>query len=81
MTYTLKYKNIYIVLFTSIGLILYNGRQQSDQNPRKGDFMCFGIREGYPEFRYDLGSGVVEINAKKPLEVGKWHTIKLERYV
>ena len=57
------------------GLILYNGQQAGGS----GDFISFGINNGYPEFRFDVGSGPAVIRSDKPLELGKWHTVKLNR--
>ncbi|KAL1116703.1 hypothetical protein AAG570_005175 [Ranatra chinensis] len=57
------------------GLILYNG-QQSDG---AGDFVSFGLRDGVPEFRFDVGSGPAIISSDEPLQMGVWHHIKLKR--
>ena len=57
------------------GLLLYNG-QKIDGS---GDFISLGLVNGIPEFRFDVGSGVAVIKAERPIEIGKWHTIKLSR--
>ena len=41
--------------------------------------MSFGLREGHPEFRYDVGSGPAIIRASRPLKLGQWHTVRLMR--
>ncbi|XP_046437149.1 basement membrane-specific heparan sulfate proteoglycan core protein-like isoform X37 [Daphnia pulex] len=57
------------------GLILYNGQQAGGS----GDFISFGINNGYPEFRFDIGAGPAIIKSDKPIDMGKWHTVKLTR--
>ncbi|CAG0883138.1 unnamed protein product [Darwinula stevensoni] len=59
---------------TPNGLILYNG-----QMARKGDFISFGLKDGYAEFRFDVGSSPAVIRSEHPLEMGHWHTVKLAR--
>ncbi|GFR88704.1 basement membrane-specific heparan sulfate proteoglycan core protein [Elysia marginata] len=58
------------------GLLLYNG--QYSQQP--GDFVCFGMEDSYPEFRFDNGAGPAVIKGNKQLELNKWHTVKLVRH-
>lgn len=57
------------------GLILYNGQKRDGS----GDFISFGISNGYPEFRFDVGSGPAVIRGTRPLELGQWHTVNLSR--
>ncbi|XP_064610527.1 LOW QUALITY PROTEIN: basement membrane-specific heparan sulfate proteoglycan core protein-like [Liolophura sinensis] len=57
------------------GLVLYNG--QSDTGI--GDFLCFGLQDSYPEFRFDVGSGPAIIRGNRSLELNRWHTVKLKR--
>ena len=57
------------------GLILYNGQQAGGS----GDFISFGLNNGYPEFRFDVGGGPAVIKSDKPIDLGKWHTVKLSR--
>ena len=57
------------------GLMLYNGQN----NQGSGDFMCFGLRGAYPEFRFDVGSGPAIIRGQRPLQLGQWHTVSLKR--
>ena len=56
------------------GLILYNG-----QSPQGGDFISLGLSYGSVEFRYELGDGIVLLKSRSPIEIGKWHTIKIKR--
>ncbi|RWS31437.1 Basement membrane-specific heparan sulfate proteoglycan core protein-like protein [Leptotrombidium deliense] len=56
------------------GLILYNGQQ-----PQSGDFISLGLNEGYVEFRYELGSGVVLLRSTDPVKLREWHTVNVRR--
>ena len=58
-----------------LGLVLYNGNEESGS----GDYVCFGLREGYPEFSFDVGSGPAIIQANETLNLNQWHTVRLER--
>lgn len=55
------------------GLILYNGQK------RDGDYIALSLNDGYPEFRFDYGNDPAIVRAEKPIELGKWHTIKVNR--
>lgn len=57
------------------GLILYNGHKPDGS----GDFISFGLRNGIPEFRFDVGSGAAVIRASRPVKLNEWHTARLER--
>lgn len=57
------------------GLILYNGQQAGGS----GDFISFGLNNGYPEFRFDVGAGPAIMKSDKAIDMGKWHTVKLSR--
>ncbi|XP_066593540.1 basement membrane-specific heparan sulfate proteoglycan core protein [Prorops nasuta] len=57
------------------GLILYN----SEYKTHSGDYILLSLVGGYPQFRFDLGSGAATIRAKKSLSLGEWHTVKLQR--
>jgi coxsackievirus/adenovirus receptor len=61
--------------FCVLGLVLYNGNEDTG----KGDYVCFGLREGYPEFTFDVGSGPAIIQANETLKLNQWHTVRLER--
>ena len=58
-----------------LGLILYNDHHAGGN----GDFMSFGLQNGYPEFRFDVGAGPAVIRGDTPLQIGKFHTVKLSR--
>lgn len=61
--------------FAFPGLIMYNGQRPGGS----GDFFSFGLRNGVPEFRFDVGSGAAVIKATEPVTLNEWHTAKLER--
>lgn len=63
----------YCIIFE--GLILYNGQKPGGS----GDFFSFGLRDGVPEFRFDVGSGAAIIKATEPVTLNEWHIAKLER--
>lgn len=69
------------------GLILFNGAhgsQQGGQVPGSGDgvdFVSLGLKNGVPEFRFNVGSATALIRGSKKLVLGVWHSIKIERYV
>ncbi|XP_050533162.1 basement membrane-specific heparan sulfate proteoglycan core protein-like isoform X14 [Daktulosphaira vitifoliae] len=57
------------------GLILYNGQKSGGG----GDFFSFGLNNGVPEFRFDVGSGAAIIRASQSVTIGEWHTAQLSR--
>lgn len=57
------------------GVILYN-----DESSRgTGDFITLSLVQGYPQFKFDLGSGPAVIRADRPVLLSEWHTIKIQR--
>nr|XP_050845973.1 basement membrane-specific heparan sulfate proteoglycan core protein isoform X24 [Vespula vulgaris] len=57
------------------GIILYN----AESNHGSGDFILLSLVGGYPQFKFDLGSGSAVILADKSVTLGQWHTIKIQR--
>ncbi|KAK2578017.1 hypothetical protein KPH14_008439 [Odynerus spinipes] len=57
------------------GIILYN----AESNRGNGDFILLSMVGGYPQFKFDLGSGPAVVSADKPISLGQWHTIKIQR--
>ncbi|CAL4124571.1 unnamed protein product, partial [Meganyctiphanes norvegica] len=57
------------------GLILYNSQHKQSI----GDFVAFGMKGGFAEFSFNVGSGPTFVMSKEPLELNKWHTVKLSR--
>ena len=43
------------------------------------DFVSFGLKNGYPEFRYDVGTGSAILISPKPVTLGEWHTVRIDR--
>ena len=58
----------------SNGLILYNGQTQ-----HSGDFISLGLSDGRVEFRYELGAGVTLLRSDTPIQMNKWHTVRISR--
>lgn len=63
------------LLFYFTGLILFSGQSKD----LKGDFISFGLQSGFPELRFNLGTGTAVIKASEPLKLNKWHTVRLIR--
>ncbi|CAH1394861.1 unnamed protein product, partial [Nezara viridula] len=60
------------------GLILFNGKRHPSASGAS-DFVSFGLRDGFPEFKFDVGSGHAAIVGRSPLEMGKWVKARLIR--
>lgn len=58
------------------GLLLYNSQRASSES---GDYVALGLKGGYAEFRFDVGSGPAVIRSRSPLALDQWHTIKISR--
>lgn len=56
------------------GLILYNGQHHSE-----GSYISLSLNDGYPEFRFDFGQEPTVVRAEQPIELKKWHTIKVNK--
>ncbi|EDV37684.1 uncharacterized protein Dana_GF11287 [Drosophila ananassae] len=70
--------NLRIKTHSENGVILWTGRQgTTDQHD---DYLSLGIEQGYLHFRYDLGSGEVDIrfNGTKVSD-GLWHRVRAIR--
>ncbi|XP_018333493.1 agrin isoform X1 [Agrilus planipennis] len=57
------------------GLILYNGQKKKN----KGDFISVNLVGGFVQFRFNLGSGIANITSSKPIEINKWHRLRVLR--
>ncbi|XP_020284881.1 basement membrane-specific heparan sulfate proteoglycan core protein isoform X6 [Pseudomyrmex gracilis] len=57
------------------GILLYN----DEFGNGNGDFIVLSLINGYPQFKFNLGSGPASINADKPVTLSEWHTIKIQR--
>ncbi|KAJ7379698.1 Basement membrane-specific heparan sulfate proteoglycan core protein [Desmophyllum pertusum] len=58
------------------GLILYNDQLTKDS---VGDFISFGMSNGFAEFRFNLGFEPAIIRSQQPLRLYEWHTVILSR--
>lgn len=45
-----------------------------------GDFIAILLVNGYLEFRYDLGDGVVILRSRKTINRGQWHKVQAKRW-
>ncbi|XP_018057777.1 PREDICTED: basement membrane-specific heparan sulfate proteoglycan core protein isoform X9 [Atta colombica] len=57
------------------GILLYN----DESGHGDGDFIVLSLNNGYPQFKFNLGSGPAVIRADKPVTLSEWHTIKIQR--
>lgn len=58
------------------GLLLYNAdSNQADT----GDFLAVVLADGYVEVVVEDGSGVLVCRSEERLEVGEWHSVRVER--
>ncbi|XP_018343829.1 PREDICTED: basement membrane-specific heparan sulfate proteoglycan core protein isoform X5 [Trachymyrmex septentrionalis] len=57
------------------GILLYN----DESGHGDGDFIILSLNNGYPQFKFNLGSGPAVIRADKPVTLSEWHTIKIQR--
>ncbi|XP_076372901.1 agrin-like [Tachypleus tridentatus] len=60
------------------GILFYNGQSSGGGH---GDFVSLAVRNGFVEFRYDLGSGPVELRSTQRLQPGKFHRVVAKRYL
>ncbi|XP_058452453.1 basement membrane-specific heparan sulfate proteoglycan core protein isoform X2 [Malaya genurostris] len=56
------------------GLILYNGQRRPN-----GDYISLSLRNGFPQFKFDFNGQLVSLQPEKPIHMGQWHTIKVNR--
>ncbi|CAG5123328.1 unnamed protein product, partial [Candidula unifasciata] len=57
------------------GIILYNAQRQDGQQ----DFIAILIKDGYLEFRFDIGSGAAVLRSRRPLTLNDWTTVLVDR--
>lgn len=56
-------------------MLLYNGQEEGGD----GDFVSFGLSDGYPEFRFNLGGSPAVIRSRRAVTLDEWHTVRLQR--
>lgn len=59
------------------GLILFNG-QDSESTSR--DYVSLGLKDGYVEYRFELGGGPMVVMSESQIETNTWVTIKVSRH-
>uniref|UniRef100_A0A0A1XN49 Pikachurin n=1 Tax=Zeugodacus cucurbitae TaxID=28588 RepID=A0A0A1XN49_ZEUCU len=70
--------NLRIKTHSPHGVILWTGRQGTTEED--ADFLSLGIENGYLHFRYDLGSGEVDIKFNTSrVSDGLWHRVRAFR--
>ncbi|XP_011186312.1 uncharacterized protein LOC105214523 [Zeugodacus cucurbitae] len=70
--------NLRIKTHSPNGVILWTGRQGTTEED--ADFLSLGIENGYLHFRYDLGSGEVDIKFNTSrVSDGLWHRVRAFR--
>ncbi|XP_070153239.1 basement membrane-specific heparan sulfate proteoglycan core protein isoform X5 [Polyergus mexicanus] len=57
------------------GILLYNAESVHGND----DFIALSLVNGYPQFKFNLGSGPAVVRADKPVTLSDWHTIKIQR--
>ncbi|GFU04717.1 hypothetical protein NPIL_519981 [Nephila pilipes] len=62
--------------FSNDGILLYNG-----QTSKSGDFVSLTLKDGFIEFRYNLGSGAVVLRSTQRVQLGKFHRVIAKRYL
>ena len=45
-----------------------------------GDFISLSLENSVPVFKFNLGHGTTIISGDRPLQLGKWHTIEVNRW-
>ena len=52
-----------------------------DETSPYSDYLAIGLRAGYAQFGYNLGSGEVVLTSNGTrLDDNRWHTIRIQRY-
>ncbi|XP_023932250.1 agrin-like isoform X3 [Lingula anatina] len=57
------------------GMILYCGQRANG----KGDFISLNLKNGFLEFKFDLGGGPAYIKSPKRIALNVWHRVTVER--
>uniref|UniRef100_A0A182NMM7 Basement membrane-specific heparan sulfate proteoglycan core protein n=1 Tax=Anopheles dirus TaxID=7168 RepID=A0A182NMM7_9DIPT len=56
------------------GLILYNSQRRQKQ-----DYIALSLHNGYPQFRFNFDGQYTMLQPEKPVRMGEWHTVKVNR--
>ena len=60
--------------FVENGLLFYV------QGSKDNDFLSLSLRNGFVEFRYDLGAGTLVLKTNSRVNLGHWHRLVAKRY-
>ncbi|KFM77888.1 Agrin, partial [Stegodyphus mimosarum] len=63
--------------FADDGILLYNGQTST----KSGDFISLSLKDGFVEFRYNLGSGAVVLRSLQKVILGKYQRVVAKRYL
>ncbi|XP_054715535.1 agrin-like [Uloborus diversus] len=63
--------------FARDGILLYNGPTES----KSADFVSLSLKDGFIEFRYNLGSGAVVLTSSERIQLGKYQRVIAKRYL
>uniref|UniRef100_A0A182W103 Basement membrane-specific heparan sulfate proteoglycan core protein n=1 Tax=Anopheles minimus TaxID=112268 RepID=A0A182W103_9DIPT len=77
-----SFENVYSKFYFEIsfkpekmnGLILY-----ASQRRPNNDYIALSLRNGYPQFRFNFDGQQVTLQPEKPVHMGEWHTVKVNR--
>ncbi|KAK2165282.1 hypothetical protein LSH36_52g01014 [Paralvinella palmiformis] len=59
------------------GILLYSGKIMNGT----GDFISLSVKDGFVEFRYDLGSGPAVLRSSHQVTLNKFHKLKVQRFM
>ena len=68
--------DIELITYSENGLILYNGQSFSG----KGDWIALLLKNGFVEFKYNLGSGKFILRSKKKINLNQTFHLTAKRY-
>ena len=60
------------------GLILFNGQDAETKSSR--DYVSLGLKDGFIEYRFELGGGPMIVMSESQIELNSWITIKISRH-
>ncbi|XP_013792509.2 pikachurin-like, partial [Limulus polyphemus] len=70
--------NFRLRTYSSEGLVVWAGEKDMSSS---SDYLALGLKNGYLQFQYNLGSGeVIIIHNITRMDDGEWHTVRAMRY-
>eukprot|EP00794_Sanderia_malayensis_P015277 gene15277-16853_t len=61
------------------GLVFWFGEAEDTSIDESPDFLAIGLKNGFLEVSYELGSGLAVVLTTKQINDGEWHTVKISR--